>query len=168
MFIDCGRIDVKEHAVTMLCEISHSNSNLITFDIYDMLQSYKMRTSDMSLSHAIEITLQEIRQHCVHLHTQIDEYEKSMLPTCYNNDNNDNMDSDCCGSKIDCKFDEPVSELYSCRDVLEYIERIENMMGVESDLDGDDRSEHSLLSEFIAMELQSYFNPTDNLNRQMD
>jgi hypothetical protein len=39
MFIDCGRIDVKEHAVIMLCEISHSNPNLITFDIYEMLRS---------------------------------------------------------------------------------------------------------------------------------
>jgi hypothetical protein len=93
MFIDCGRIDVKEHAVSMLCEISHSNPNLITFDIYDMLRSYKMKTSDMSLSHVIEITLQEISETCVHLHTQIDEYEKSMLPTCYNNNN---IQSDCC------------------------------------------------------------------------
>jgi hypothetical protein len=56
---------------------------MITFDIYDMLRSYKITTSDMSLSHAIEIALQEIRKHCVHLHTQIDEYEKSLLSTCY-------------------------------------------------------------------------------------
>jgi hypothetical protein len=98
MFIDCGRIDVKEHAVTMLCEISHSNPNLITFDIYDMLRSYNMTTSVLSLLHAIEITLQEISQHCVHLYTQIDEYEKSLLPTCYYN-NNDNIQSDACKNK---------------------------------------------------------------------
>jgi hypothetical protein len=59
---------------------------MITFDIYDMLRSYKMTTSDMSLSHVIELTLQDIRQHCVHLHTQIDEYEKSLLRTFYDND----------------------------------------------------------------------------------
>jgi hypothetical protein len=100
MFIDCGRIDVKEYAVSMLCEISHSNPNLITFDIYDMLRSYKITTSDMRLSHAIEITLQEIRQHCVHLHAQIDEYEKFMLPACYDN-NNDNIESDYCENKYD-------------------------------------------------------------------
>jgi hypothetical protein len=87
MFIDSGRIDVKENVVHLLCEITKINSNMITFDIYDMLRSYKMTTSDMSLSHAIDITLQEIRQHCVHLHTEIDEYEKSLLTTCYNNCN---------------------------------------------------------------------------------
>jgi hypothetical protein len=72
MFIDCGRPKVKEHAVTILCEISRCNSNLITFDIYDMFRSYKMHASDMSLSHAIETTLHDIRQNCVHLHAQID------------------------------------------------------------------------------------------------
>jgi hypothetical protein len=150
MFIDCGRIDVKEHAVSMLCEVSHSNPNMITFDVYDMLRSYKMTTSDMSLSHAIEVTLQEIIQHCVHLHTQIDEYEKSMLPTRYNN--NDNKEYDYSETKSDCKFDGTISELYSCED----------MMGGDSDLiDGE--SEHSLISEFIAtMEFQSYFNTDDH------
>jgi hypothetical protein len=96
IIISCGRPNVKEHAVTILCEISHSNSNLITFDIYDMLRSYKMKTSDMSLSHAIEMTFQKIRQHCVHLHTQIDEYEKSLLTTCCNNCD---VESDCCDNK---------------------------------------------------------------------
>jgi hypothetical protein len=86
MFIDCGRNNVKEHAVSMLCEISHNNPNLITFDIYDMLRSYKFTTSDMNLSHAIEITLQEIRQYCVHLHTQIDDYEKALLTSDVNDD----------------------------------------------------------------------------------
>jgi hypothetical protein len=81
IFIDSGRLNVKEHAVTILCI-----PNMITFDIYDMLRSYKMTTSDTSLSHAIEITLQEIRQHCVHLHSQIDKYEKSLFKTCHNND----------------------------------------------------------------------------------
>jgi hypothetical protein len=85
MFIGCGRDNVKSHAVTILCEISHSNPNLITFDIYDMLRSHKVTTSDMSLSHALEITLQEIRQNCVHLHPEIDEYEKSLLTKCLNN-----------------------------------------------------------------------------------
>jgi hypothetical protein len=103
MFIDCGRIDVKEHVVIILCEISHSNPKLITFDIYDMLRSYAMTTSDMSLSHAIEITLQEIRQYCVHLHTEIDEYEKSLLPTCYDNEN---MESDSCENKYDVSSNE--------------------------------------------------------------
>jgi hypothetical protein len=88
ILIDCGRLNVKEHAVTILCEISHSIPNMITFDVYDMLRSYKMTTSDTSLLHAIEITLQEVRQHCVHLHTQIDKYEKSLLTTCHNNSNN--------------------------------------------------------------------------------
>jgi uncharacterized glyoxalase superfamily metalloenzyme YdcJ len=109
MFIDCGRIDVKEHAVTMLCEISHSAPNLITFDIYDMLRSYKIHASDMSLSHAIEIALHEIKQHCIHLHTQIDEYEKSLLPTFYNND--DNMESDICANNHFSKFTSEQSEV---------------------------------------------------------
>jgi hypothetical protein len=95
MIARCNRPNVKERAVTILCEISHSNSKLITFDIYDMLRSYKVPTSDMSLSHAIEITLQEIRQHCVHLHSQIDEYETSMLTSCHNNNHNENMTYDC-------------------------------------------------------------------------
>jgi hypothetical protein len=50
-----------------------------------MLRSYKVTTSDMSLSHAIEITLQETRKYCFHLHTEIDEYEKSLLTKCLNN-----------------------------------------------------------------------------------
>jgi hypothetical protein len=78
MFIDCGRIDVKEHAVAILCEISHSTPNLITFDIYDILRSYKSVESS-TLPHAIEITLQEIKNHCIHINTEIDEYEKRFI-----------------------------------------------------------------------------------------
>jgi hypothetical protein len=88
MLIDANRANVKKNVVTILCEICRINPNLITFDIYDMLRSYKIPISEMSLSHAIQITLQEIRQHCVHLHTQIDEYETSLLTTYYNNYNN--------------------------------------------------------------------------------
>jgi hypothetical protein len=86
MFIDCDRLDVKEHAVSILCEISYSNPNLITFDIYDMLRFYKCK-SNISLSHAIKIALQQIRKCCVHLHAQIDDNEKILLATYHNNNN---------------------------------------------------------------------------------
>jgi hypothetical protein len=78
MLIDSGRSEVKNHAIAILSEICHVNPTLITFDIYGMLRSYKC-DSDTTLAHAIEILLQEIRQHCVHLHSQIEEFDKSFL-----------------------------------------------------------------------------------------
>jgi hypothetical protein len=76
-----------------------------------------MTTSDMSLSHAIDITLQEIRQYCVHLHTQIDEHDNLLL-TCYNNDDKRmNANDKRNGNTVECKTDAHISFLHSLGDI---------------------------------------------------
>jgi hypothetical protein len=83
MFVESSRPSVKEHAVSILFEISRSNPNLITFNTYEMLRSCKFATFDTTLTHSIQVTLQEIRQNCVHLHLQIRDYEKLLCDKNY-------------------------------------------------------------------------------------
>jgi hypothetical protein len=92
MFLDSGGPNVKVHAATILSEISNSNPNLITFDIYNMLRTYK-DNSDTILLHAVEMAVLEIKHHCTHLHVQIEEYENMLQTTRYRND-----EESCCQS----------------------------------------------------------------------
>jgi hypothetical protein len=78
ILVDSRRPKIKERAITILYEIVISAPNIITFDIYEMLQSHK-HTLDIDTSHLIDMTLNAIRKHCIQLHQQINDYEQLLI-----------------------------------------------------------------------------------------